>query len=124
MRVNNEELLQKSQVLNMAASQEAFSSTSIKYGLSENIDRIEDSLETFREEAQEMAEEHDVEDMDQPESEMPDEFVEELSNLQETEGEFDPYFVPKEDLEAEEEVPFQFIHSLKWMFKPKEQIGN
>lgn len=118
---SNKALLQRLGVLNKAIDAEVFSSTTVKYALAENVDRVEDSLNTYRERLSDLREEHSVEDPFGEDT--PEEFEEAFVDLLDVKADFTPYHVAERILEDENEVPFQLIAQLKWMFKPEEEIG-
>jgi hypothetical protein len=112
--MTNQELLNRSNALQRAA--ESVQTTRMRYAIQKNLREVESLIEPYQETLQQIAEEHEVENLDDP----PPEFEGDLEDLlAEDAGEMDVHSVPPSALTAEDErgteLPIEVISGLDWM---------
>jgi hypothetical protein len=114
--MTNQELLNRSQALQRAA--EAVQTTRMRYAIQKNLRDVQAILEPYRDTLQQLAEEHEVEDLEDP----PEAFEDELEDLlTEDAGDPDVHSVPPETLDREDEkgtdIPFEVIAGIDFMIE-------
>jgi hypothetical protein len=112
--VTNQQLLNRSQALQRAA--EAVQTTRMRYAIQKNLRDVQALLEPYQDTLRQLAEEHEVESLEDP----PEAFEDELEDLlMEDAGEPDVHRVPPETLDREDEkgtdLPFEVIAGIDWM---------
>jgi hypothetical protein len=114
--MTNQELLNRSQALQRAA--EAVQTTRMRYAIQKNLRDVQALLEPYQDTLQQLAEEHEVESLEDP----PEAFEDELEDLlMEDAGDPDVHTVPPETLDREDEkgtdLPFEVIAGIDWMIQ-------
>jgi len=112
--MTNQELLNRSNALQRAA--EAVQTTRMRYAVQKNLREVQSLIEPYQETLEQIAEEHEVEDLE----EAPDGFEEELEDLlAEDGGDPDVHTVPPQTLDREDEkgtdLPMDVIAGIDWM---------
>lgn len=112
--MTNQELLNRSNALQRAA--EAVQTTRMRYAIQKNLREVQALIEPYQQTLQQIAEEHEVESLEDP----PEPFEDELEALlAEDGGEPDVHTVPPKTLDREDEkgtdLPMNVIAGLDWM---------
>lgn len=142
--MTNQEILQRFQTVQQAIEQDVFSTTKIKYALTSNSKRLEDAIEPYQDEMDQLREEYkeELQELQDEREELqerfqntddpaekeeineefqevtpPDEFMDARQELLEMEaGDPEPYNVNDTYLDDEEDVDIEFLYRLDWMF--------
>jgi len=114
--MTNQELLSRSQALQRAA--ESVQTTRMRYAIQKNLRAVQSLLEPYQDTLGQLAQEHEVENLEDP----PEEFEDELEDLlAEDAGDPDVHTVPPETLDREDEkgtdLPFEVVASIDWMIE-------
>jgi len=112
--MTNQELLNRSNALQRAA--EAVQTTRMRYAIQKNLREVQSLIEPYQETPQQIAEEHEVESLEDP----PERFEEEIEDLlAEDGGDPDVHTVPPQTLDREDEkgtdLPMEVIAGIDWM---------
>ncbi|MCS3611011.1 hypothetical protein [Salinibacter ruber] len=112
--MTNQELLNRSNALQRAA--EAVQTTRMRYAIQKNLREVQALIEPYQETLEQIAEEHEVESLEDP----PEGFEEEIEDLlAEDGGDPDVHTVPPQTLDREDEkgtdLPMDVIAGIDWM---------
>jgi len=118
--MTNQELLSRSNALQRAA--EAVQTTRMRYAIQKNLREVQALIEPYQETLQQIAEEHGVENLEDP----PEAFEDELEDLlAEDGGDPDVHTVPPQTLDREDEkgtdLPFEVVAGIDFMIAEPEE---